>query len=461
MRIVANWSTLASRTSTISIGFLLGVLLLPSCNVGPDGRPQSGVRIVGGIPQTVRSVKTANSGNNMDGRSARSLIAQSLSITAVLANSSESLEESSFTEPVEEDGTFSLDIQPGSTDANFIVYAQDPTRGVGLQNLVGFLEIPAGSSESSANWPMGGTPNGTLLELGTLAEEDGSLVTRANLDDLYSSLQIDLDEFIFLAGRDNSSKFVINDSLNSEADFYLTFINLSNHLSGDVFTNARNQWSTETDVIGQSSDEFGFGINFDSDTWDWNDFADGSNVFTITPPGEIWVDRAGEIVFGPDQPINSDEFWPNGGVDGGFNGQSFYRSPPDGLWTFEINGELDAVFDLSFSNPYRDETIFLYYVPLIYIATEEDSGIVREVRLKMRAYDFSRTSYVDIPSAELPFELSLCISATGYNECFDGLGDSTFAIPSEEIRYEDLRVITHGYFIGQLSIDFGWEFNAP
>ncbi len=54
--------------------------------------------------------------------------------------------------------------------ATYVMLAWDPTLGVGVDQSLGFIELPAGADESTAGRPLGGTAEGTTVDLGDLSQ---------------------------------------------------------------------------------------------------------------------------------------------------------------------------------------------------------------------------------------------------------------------------------------------------
>ncbi len=80
---------------------------------------------------------------------------------------------------ISEEGAFALDVDTSAdvavdADRDYVMLAYDEALGVGVEQLIGFVELPAGADESSTGWPLGGTAQGTALDLGVMSGDGGN-----------------------------------------------------------------------------------------------------------------------------------------------------------------------------------------------------------------------------------------------------------------------------------------------
>jgi hypothetical protein len=81
--------------------------------------------------------------------------------------------------------------------------------GNGVDQLGGFLELPAALDESSAGWPLDQSQYDEV-DLGFLDIESNNFLANEQADNLYDTLNIDQQELLFLAYRDNNLKATKN-----------------------------------------------------------------------------------------------------------------------------------------------------------------------------------------------------------------------------------------------------------
>ncbi len=215
-------------------------------------------------------------------------------------------------------------------------------------------------------------------------------------DDLYELLGADRADVLFQAERDNSLK--LQASLFLNRDSLLALPDTEEQVLEGTLQNARNSVSSIDDALGTYT--YSFGFERARNDLEWADFADGSNVFVVTPPAVV-TSTSGESapnVFGPEDPIRSDTYWPNGGDPdpAGINGLSFRGPPPEGLWTVELNGELDVVVDMSFANLFDPDRNFYYFVPRVRVNVADDERVTG-FEIDFSYWDGSTGTYIDVP----------------------------------------------------------------
>lgn len=287
----------------------------------------------------------------------------------------------------------------GTNIEHYLMLAYDPELGIGVEQLIGFIEVPAESDVSSAGWPLGGAAMGTTISLGDMdasGNGDQAIVTSTDPDELIGLLGADRADVLFQAERDNALKLQANLYLNR--DSLLALRNTEAQVLEGTLENAKNSVSSIDDALGTYT--YSFGFERARNGLEWADFADGSNVFVVTPPAVV-TSTSGEsapIDFGPDSPIRSDTYWPNGGDPdpAGINALSFLGPPPEGLWTVELNGELDSVVDMSFANLFDPSGNFYYFVPRVQVNVADDERVTG-FEIEFSYWDGSTGAYVDVP----------------------------------------------------------------
>ena|GEM_PF-5148963 len=324
--------------------------------------------------------------------------------------------------PVSGDGSFALNV-PTEPGIEHVLLVRGPEDGVGVEQEIGFIELPAGSDQSNAGWELDGATAGTTLDLGALSGTGGTFLPETTADQLYSLLGAEQAEQLFAAYRDDILKLASNEYLNADAQLGMW----TNQYFGGTLDNAINTWSAPEDAV--PLDDYSFGFNLEgqgADPLTWDDFADGTNVFEIVPP--VTVFESFGQTFGPDAPIRSDEYWPNGGDFGQINGLGFAGPPPDGPWIVSINGVTDSVYDVGTSNPFDEDGQFLYFIPSIFVSVGGDN-VIDGVELRMLIWDFEANDYLEITDeTELPFEYTLTFRAvrlpSGTGEIAGDIGDT-------------------------------------
>lgn len=386
---------------------VLAALLALSLLACDDRPPRGAVRVQGSFTELSESTQVNDSSRPADYERPRSLISPSSGIGVVLGDGDLDEPGTSTEAEIAEDGSFAADVDtaatPDGSAGDYVMIAYDPSLGVGVQQLIGFIELPAGAEEASAGWPLAGTALGTTIDLGAMGGDGGeeqSLQPSSGQQVLYDLLGADQAAVLFRAQRDNYLRAVANAYLNQDAVMRVyTEWSIQGELDPGI-----NEWTDIDDIIRP-----GYGWVFKLKSTEenplvWDDFGNGEQSFVVYPPTVV-EDIDGEI-FGPESPIRSDEITPDGRDYGGETifGRIFPGTPPEGLWRVELNGELDSVHDLTWNSPFGPEDEFLLFAPSTRI--DVDNGVVQSVSLRLLTYDPDSDGYIEIlDSSILPMEL--------------------------------------------------------
>ncbi|MBI9104571.1 MAG: hypothetical protein JEY99_19300 [Spirochaetales bacterium] len=378
-------------------GIILGCLflILGSCTgTSNEGR----IKRASGSPVTLTGViENINSSENAAGRSISSAITTIGSFSVIMGNLT-SLDDV-VTAEVEDDGSFELEVLPDdeNEEIEYLLVAFNPDNGVGVEQLSGFIEIPVEADESSsAAWPLDDSIY-TDIELGNLAADSDSLVADDFASQIYEDLNIDQQELLFKASRDNFLKNSQNEYFNQDSVFD---IGLYHFVKGDL-TPAENGWTTIEDINHPEMYEYYIQIWLTEDSYfTVDDITNGSNVVTITPPAEIL--SRDYATFDTETPLDLNS-------DFEFSGDHYFAAifgpPPSGAWIFNIDGEDEYAYDLEFSSPYDEDFHYLYFIPSINITVDESTSLITGIQLRFYTWDTVGNEYVwlDDVSNELPF----------------------------------------------------------
>ncbi|MFW5684721.1 MAG: hypothetical protein ACOC1I_07705 [Spirochaetota bacterium] len=194
-------------------------------------------------------------------------------------------------------------------------------------------------------------------------------------------------------------------------------------------TRPRSAFTPVDDALVQYTYQLHFEAEADGLTW--LDFADGSNVIEIVPPTQVTTTTgSGTTIFGPENPIRSDEFWPNGGVpnETDINGFAFLGPPPQGLWIVNLNGGKDLTVDLGFGSLFDTDGNLYYFVPSLKVNVDGNERIT-SFELRFVYWDFDAEEYRDVLDEDAVPMLWT------FMQSFEA--DGLELAPDEELRFEN------------------------
>jgi hypothetical protein len=378
------------KNKCLNLGLSLLIFLIgcgPSGNNGEgllgengSGGPIIGTRIQGSLPGIVVENRSIT-GKNVE----RSLISQVASISVLLTHAGELDEEATVTAEVNDDGEFLVDLEP-EPDAEYVILVHSDEEGVGVEQSLGFIEIPAAGDESSAGWPLGNTGDGDVLDLGNLDGTSGVfLPDGVESDGIYDILGIERGSILLQAQRDNYLKFVQNRYLNKNPQVEIMIWSYN----GGFLEEAFNRWLDPEDVIGMERYQFGVGIHFDAE----EELVNGTHTLIIKPPDNVHEYLYGD--YGPDNPIGESGEWET------TMGFLFQGPPPEGIWEVYFDGELDGTYDIAISNPYDSGGHYLYPIESFKFNVDENTSEILGLELRYLIWDPGVAAYIDFDPGEL------------------------------------------------------------
>ncbi len=326
----------------------------------------------------------------------RSLISQSASICAILAGlSSSNLDDPGAvtTTEVQPEGGFTVDVDtaaaPDGASGDYVMLAYDESLGVGVEHLIGFIELPAGADESSAGWPLGGAVQGATLDLGTMSGDGGaeqSIVAASDQNELYEALGADQAAVLFQAQRDNFFLNSQNTYLNRDGPPILEF---ANNLNGDGNL-VQDAWTGGADFETLATPSYELIVSIAEGFPDLAQQLENRTIDLAIVPPET-VDGLETGTAGPGDPItvaDEDQSAPDP------TSLRFVLSgtPPQGVWPVSIAGEPVAAYDFALASYFNQEGRLQYYVPEVRLLVA-DNGLVETVEIRWTYYDPVQDSY--------------------------------------------------------------------
>jgi len=214
---------------------------------------------------------------------------------------------------------------------------------------------------------------------------------------IYDDLNIDQQELLFKASRDNYLKNSQNQYFNQDSVFD---IGLYHFVKGEL-TPAVNGWTAIEDINHPEMYEYYIQIKLtDGSYFTPDDIASRNNAVTITPPVQV-LSRENET-FDTGNPFDLNS---NFEFTGDHYFSAIFGPPPAGAWIFNIDGEDEYGYDLEFSSPYDEDFHYLYFIPSINITVDETTSLITGIQLRFYTWDTAGNEYVllDDISDELPF----------------------------------------------------------
>lgn len=364
---------------------------------------------------------------------------------------------------VSDSGDFEIEV---STDpgVEHVFLVRAPEDGVGVEQGLGFIELPAGSDESSAGWDLAGSDS-PEIDLGALSGTEDIFLADNSPQDLLDILNADQAELLFLAQRDNYLKLIQNRYLNTEDGGSFFFA----HGSYTGLNSGINGW-TDPEVAFPSSRYYvalRYGLDDDS-FLDYEQLQGGAPEAELYPPAAVTENEDTDPrVFSPSTPIvfaDDFEFF-----EPTWNGLDLQGPLPEGTWTLFFDGAQVGAYDFALSSPLDEDENFLYFVPSVRIETTGTPAQVDTVELRFVAWDPVSLSYGDISvSEELPtgggFSFAVYYEQYGSVESFDlpdiaesplPVSDTIFITGDDTVK--TLFLVTVFYEIGDVQYIFDFE----
>jgi hypothetical protein len=379
------------------IFLLLITVFLAAC--GSNTVPFSAVRIQGAFANLVpaRSILAARAVNNGQTRvirSARSLISQTASISVILAG----FDDEEFDEPgvvttteVAEEGGFVVDVPtaaaPDNAGDDYLMLAHDPALGIGVEQLIGFIELPAGANESSAGWPLGGAALGTTVDLGTMGGDSGdnqAFLAASDQNQLYDLLGADQTEVLFQAQRDNYLKVMANQYLNQDATVPMAaFYQI--HGPAESFVNS---WADPSDLLQELQGYYTIEFDPDSTFSGLDELIGSGGELRLFPPDT--VTQRDEKTFGPDAPIQRSDI-EESDSDNAYIGLD--APIVEGDWTLIIDADVDRVDNLKLFDVFDSDGNLVYFYPIIRINVDEATALITSFEVRWYTWNPDANAY--------------------------------------------------------------------
>lgn len=327
-----------------------------------------------------------------------------------------------------EDGAFSVDVDVAEGQ-DVVLLVASPGDGVGVEQSLGFIELPAGSDESSAGWPVSAAALGTTVELGTIETADGDATVFLPSTDsasLYETLNASQVDLLVTAQRDNYLKAVQNEYLNQSAN---VIVHYSHFLRGRLDA-AYNGTTAPADANIPGSYYFFIQPEIaDEAPFTRPDVEAGSPVVTFVPPATVTGNFSGE--YGPEQPIDlANDFAQT--VDSGDYYLETFGPPAAGSWSVLVDGQTDGVYELGLASPYDNADNFMYYLPAVSVSVDGDSEQITGIEVSFYAYDPVSQSYellTDVTDT-LPLAGEFSISIRSFDDENPFEADTSIDLPA-------------------------------
>lgn len=385
------------------------VISILACD--PDAVPRGSVRIQGAFANLASAGEIAEA-RALEFPISRSLIGQSSTIGVVLSDVDPDQEGSTSTTTIDEDGSFTVDVDTDAADeeseGDYIMIAYDPSLGVGVEQLLGFIELPAGADESSAGWPLGETTLGTTLDLGTMDGDSGDgavFLAGGDVDSLYDLLGADQSELLFQAERDNYLRAAANGFLNQEVA--VPFSHVNHEFKSPISLSSRtNEWVRPSEYFPGVGKEYSVWFVEDPDDPAQEDLVEqieaGEVIVIITPPSEVEL-GSGEDgpIYGPEAPIVVSGDFSDVIVFNPNNFFFFVEAPAvAGGWRVEVEGAVDGVYDFALQSALDSEGNMIYFLPGVYLSVDEQSAQIEYVDIEWYTWDNATGEFELLPLTE-------------------------------------------------------------
>lgn len=386
--------------------------------------------------------------------------------------------------PLQDDGSFLFEIPEGNGDYDYILALVDSSRCTTatprgawteseLDERLGCIQGYVSVADAAGGDAMMAMPTSTQdgeVDVGRL-RGDGFEARSADtsLEELSGSYSVGLEGLRSLARVDDmllGISYLFANQDDARALYYHQNLDYGWRASGGLDT-ARNRVTDPSDLQFIASTYY-FNTNVDTSTIVASlQAADG--YLAVTPPGEILLDRDGEL-HGPDNPIESTA--PGMEQDGGWydeligftvNGDflfgslgSFEGISPVGDWTIARDGVVVAKADLSVAAPFAsidgvpDAMAPVVYVPSLRVNTDGDTLVDIEVTFSQ----WNGSAFV-----EAPFDIAMrTLGATDIRLTTDGsaacpaeapfgqagTGDGAVNIEEDRLRWAPEGAWTYG-----------------
>ncbi|MBW1878391.1 MAG: hypothetical protein JRI25_10335 [Deltaproteobacteria bacterium] len=303
------------------------------------------------------------------------------------------------------EGTLSVPVAPGESFALEL----DPTWDYMLllvderpdeqDCVIGTVAFPADPTQRLSSVPA--SEQSGDVEAGEVrppAEGSDEAPAEETVEDVADAFEMTVDELVELASVDDGAKQVVNSWLNWDPE------------AGTLIQPSLSfNWTAVLeDVDGAGPDSYGFvGVHIGLDVLhpdllaSFEDICDSEVQLAVWPPVEIAFDDG--VTYGPEEPLTNSAMqrWDEDRCSGDGIGVNRYTEGAEGLflafrpnnltalpsgwWTFEVDGEELAAFDLGLAMPLADDKV-LVPIPIPSITTD-NSGAIQSIDLSWKRYD--------------------------------------------------------------------------
>lgn len=363
-----------------------------------------------------------------------------------------------ITASVSAEGDFEISL-PTSDDRDWILLLlatslerKDQIQGyVALSDLDDTLiQIPASAAQQD-------------LALGTLSADGDEAVSETTIDEAEATFSLTADQLRELARTDNLLKAIKN-----------VYINYDGSSSRFISVGAGYSWTRSGNLVpGQLThpseyDYQGFGFTLSCENcseFTWEQVRDKATTISVYPPEPITV---GSDTWDAGNPFENDGTmdtevrdggdWRTTG-DGDFSALvqwdesnidlrvhppvgDFLDPPPDGLWTYELNGTPFAYADVGVTDPFDENGNILILLPAVRLATNGDNQVTQ---VDVQFYRYSRTtgSFSLVTDLSM-FEKNIGYIGTGFADLTgttdNGGTTKEIGVGEEEMVWENDRV---------------------
>lgn len=317
------------------------------------------------------------------------------------------------TSPIQGDGSFEAGLPPQETGKSSLIMVQDPARGVGIQSLIGLIELPV-ANESSNTWPLDRLGTGEQVDLGTVGGEGDTLLPSTDEAILLGQMDLAQAELIFAAQRDNYRQFAANRYFNQNSPWDVRLL-----LDAPIAILDDNRWRADVEgsvgpeevvaaLQNDATNELGPSIfiwmlDRENAAVTSDQIFSGAVDLEIIPPQGVTQHADPNTVYGPNNPITSVAF----NEEDLNNWFDTYNLPiPDGPWLINIDGQTLASYNFKSVDLYDNDGNFLYFIPTfeLTVATDEVGEYLESVRVQWHVYDRASDSYTQVASSSEIFD---------------------------------------------------------
>jgi hypothetical protein len=303
--------------------------------------------------------------------------------------------------PVAADGSFQLDVTPGSADEMDVFLLVNENATTLEEKCAGPVVIKSASGSELVGIPLDFLTRG--LDFGTVTTSGSDAVSSNSLESEQGAFSLTFDQLLETAYVGSLYKMARNDYVNRDPLTHQWFRYSYGQTFGGALSDAVNAPTTAASILAHQSYSFGV-MALDPAGHTPDEVVSGTVNVEIVPPEPICIPASSDS-FGPTSPLSSTHplssfvvsktdpsALPTGYTSGYGIGGSILHPLNAGFWTVNVDRVEKALFDMDAAVSFTPQGQFMFYVPSFRIETD-GSGRVTAVDLTWLAWDPPRSAY--------------------------------------------------------------------